>query len=74
MTYQSYVLPAEGRRRRVPRWIIGVAVATAVASVVAFVTTLMWPTGQEQVRGEPLAFQTFRFITDIEYDHPRRPI
>lgn len=61
--------PVAPPRRRIPRWIMWVAVVTAIMSVVTFTTVLLWP-GGEQPADEPLAFHPFTYVARIQYDHP----
>jgi len=63
--------PAAARRRRVPGWLIAVAAATAVASVVAFGTALLWPGGPDGPT-DPLAFHRFVSVARIDFDQESR--
>ncbi|HLV59457.1 MAG TPA: PQQ-binding-like beta-propeller repeat protein [Natronosporangium sp.] len=56
--------------RRTPRWVIALAITTAVLSVVAFTTVLLWPTGS--ARSGPLEFHPFVQVARITYDQPSR--
>jgi outer membrane protein assembly factor BamB len=62
------------RRTRLPRrWLLPIAAATAVASVVAFVTGLMLPGGEEGTDPSgPLAFHRFASVARIAFDQQSR--
>lgn len=61
-----------GPRRRVPGWIVAVASATAVTSVVAFLTMLLWPAtlwpfGDRHVTAGPLEFHGFAHVERLPF-------
>ncbi|QSB14381.1 PQQ-binding-like beta-propeller repeat protein [Natronosporangium hydrolyticum] len=59
-------------RRRIPGWILAVAVATAVASVLAFVTVLVWPGSSRHTVAGPLAFHGFASVGGLTFDERSR--
>jgi outer membrane protein assembly factor BamB len=58
----------------VPKWLVAVAAATAVASVVAFVTGLMWPRGgaDDVEPNGPLTFHRFASVARVSFDQQSR--
>lgn len=60
--------PTATGRRRTPGWVIALAITTAVLSVAAFTTGLLWPTGDAPA--EPLRFHAFEQVARINYDQP----
>lgn len=59
--------PAAPPGRRIPGWITGVAIATAVASVVTFTTVLLWPGADGRTDG-PLEFHAFTHSAWIPFE------
>ncbi|MGH3683059.1 MAG: PQQ-binding-like beta-propeller repeat protein, partial [Natronosporangium sp.] len=51
---------------RVPRWLVAVAAATAVASVVSFAAVLLWP-GAGPDPHDPLDFRRFSSVARIDF-------
>lgn len=62
---------AGGGRRRVPRWLVAVAAATAMASVISFAAVLLWP-GSGPGSDGPLDFRRFSSVARIEFAGPSR--
>lgn len=59
-----------GPRRRVPGWIVAVAVATAIGSVASFLLGLLWPSGTGHTPAGPLSFHGFLHIGQVVPEQP----
>lgn len=70
--WQPGAPPQQGAGRRIPGWIVAVAVATAVASVTAFAVVLLWPDGSRHVAAGPLEFHGFAAVTGLPFDQQSR--
>ncbi|MPZ29073.1 MAG: PQQ-binding-like beta-propeller repeat protein [Micromonosporaceae bacterium] len=58
--------PAPGDRRRLPRWLVMIAVATATASVISFAAVLLWPASESGPHA-PLDFRRFTSVARIDF-------
>lgn len=64
--------PGAPPRRRIPGWVIVIAAATAVLSVVTFVAVVLWPAGSDEFPSSPpLAFHGLVQVPAISHELSR---